>query len=130
MLSSSRRAGRKWIYVSDSLKLCHDLENSTELRPSDIQYLPHSCQILWHLSVKILLSVIFIFGLTKRTEIHWTLFITAAGNLNTFSHFLLTEEKYMKNFLSLFLGKIQYWKKKCENCMKKKIAYGTIKLSV
>jgi hypothetical protein len=30
------------------------------------QYSPHSCQILWHLSVKILLSVIFIFGRTKR----------------------------------------------------------------
>lgn len=36
--------------------------------PSDIQYLPYSCQILWHLSVKILLSVIFIFGCNKRAE--------------------------------------------------------------
>lgn len=55
-------------------------------KSSDIQYSPHSCQTLWHLSVKILLSVIFIFGRTKRTYCGAA---TVPGNLNTFSPRLL-----------------------------------------
>lgn len=76
MLSFSWRAGRKWKSMSWPTKralllftLCCRVKTVWHHQ----QYSPHSCQILWHLSVKILLSVIFIFGTTKRTGVCWSL---------------------------------------------------------